>query len=183
MNTAYVWIKKHSELKSRVLSAFETDGRRSSEASISDAIASSPALLPEIMKSLTYEALKQDATDETVDELLNLTRKMNNGVKRLAANQLDVIKGLRGVQTAEQASEILKTAAAQADDESSRKMFERAAESVQHRGGADTTLTAARMSKPKQCLLCCGIGGLIAELPGCVVGCVVCTLESDSPTQ
>lgn len=173
------WLRDNSKLRDEVMRSFQSDARLEKEA-LPDALAADPMLLSEIAKELVCLAVKQDAPEGVVEELISAVRAMTYGATQLAksAYLTKVLRDLRGLRDASEIEPVLKKALTEASDDVDRTKLRSMLEVVQKSASGISILDDTVLPPDGSgCVPCCFLGCIIcteACVLCCVVGCAVC---------
>jgi hypothetical protein len=136
-------------------------------------------------KELVCLAVKQDAPEGVVEELISAVRVMTNGAKELAksAYVTKVLRGLRGLRDASELEPALKKALAEASDDVDRSKLQSMLAVVQKSASGvnfanPETLPPDSTELSPHCIPCCALGCIVCTevcILCCVAGCAVCS--------
>ncbi len=174
------WLSENPDLKDRIPAAFAHDSRLSGMA-LPDALLNDPALLADMAKEITCEAIRRDAPIGVPEELLEAARRMTKGSGSLSPFVRQTLRDLTGLRDQSEIEPILM-GALQYADEADKPKIEGMLDVVRKSSSIDTLMTETGDGgelgfAPIHCVACCALGCIV--LPkvcpiACVVGCVVC---------
>jgi hypothetical protein len=178
-----VWLQDNQNLRADVIHSFQSDVRLENEA-LPDAIAANPTLLSDMAKELVCLAIRQDAPEGVVEDLMVPVRAMTKGAKELSKSVYltQVLRSLHGLRDAYELEPVLEKALAEATDDLDRSKLQSMLETVQKSPVSDNfsnfdSLLPKSTELSPSCAPCCFLGCIIC-LEGCficcVIGCLVC---------
>lgn len=161
---------------------------------VPDAVLDDPARLVELTKALAVEAIRRDAPEGVVEELLPAIRRMSRGVRALDRDGhiAEALRGAQGLRDRSELEPVLERAMETAPDAATRGRLALAIEAMKRADGTfaadeailgpdETTTGGGSELSPTGCLICCPSGcvacGPLGCIPCCVVSCLVCLLE------
>ncbi|MFF3091540.1 hypothetical protein ACFVRB_41830 [Streptomyces nojiriensis] len=152
-----------------------------------DALLMDRWLLPQFLKALIIEAVKRDAPEGVVEDLLPVYRKMSRGAAEITDYLVDVLAQLEGLRDEHEIAPVLEQARDKAPDKLSREKLERGLNKMRNPLSFKSLLALSDEEFEKlredsgpggTCFTCC-LGGCSACWPSecslcCFVACAIC---------
>jgi hypothetical protein len=182
MEKAISWLRSNSNIRDDVRRSFQADARLKNDA-LPDALATNPILLSDMAKELVCLAVRQDAPEGVVEELMSAVRIIKNGAAELVKSiyLTKVLRELRGLRDAYELEPVLKKALAEATGDVDKSKLQNMIEVVQRSAGSfgdPETLPPDSTDLSPHCVPCCFIGCTVCTvdcLVCCAIGCAVCS--------
>lgn len=183
MQNAILWVEENQSLRESALSGVELGGK-----ALPDAIASDPALLVDICKAFVIEAVRQDAPEGVVEELIVPVRRMAATARDLDQYRYTtrVLSQMQGMRDRSELEPILEKALVDAPDDANKYKLEKMLNVLRGAPRVEDLRAAAILASDDitleagfgpDCVPCCFLGCIIClEFCPicCVVGCFVC---------
>jgi hypothetical protein len=189
MGVAVAWLEENPSVREFVLHEVDLDGKP-----LPDALLADPRRLVEIVKGVVIEAVRRDAPQGVVEELMVPVRRMARTAAEIERYRhiTDALSEAQGLRDRYEFEPVLEKALATAPDDANRQKLQlmldalkRADNPAELQAAADDVFlgpdegsgTATEFS-PVECLVCCSTACVMCLPAGCLVccpvGCLLC---------
>ncbi|WP_330294197.1 hypothetical protein [Streptomyces sp. NBC_00503] len=138
---------------------------------VPDALVTDRWFLPNYMKALAIEAVKRDAPEGVVEDLMLLLRRATRNAKGIDEYGVEVLARLEGLRDVDEIVPVLERARDEAPDESRRQRIERLLKKARQPGPSREDLRAMSDEQLEETLLSDNCDSC------CLYGCSLCLLE------
>ncbi|MGA5453824.1 hypothetical protein ACPCVO_45140 [Streptomyces umbrinus] len=166
------WLIDNEAARKAAVASVDLKGK-----AVPDALVTDRWFLPKYMKALVIEAVKGDAPEGVVEDLMPALRRMTRGAAGIDAYGVDVLARLEGLRDEDEIIPVLERARDEAPDEPSRQRVERVIERVRNPLSLENTLAMSDEQldeiQEDTCASCCLHG-----CASCIMTCVICCAGS-----